>query len=208
MNRPGLLLRLFPACLLLVLAVAVESRAQLNSGLLSGNFRIHDALFPFYAGAEPKLCTVVRVEDIYTDCERRGFFRIGILPLEVMEGVGIEIRNPETAGDGLAQLHHWLESQGARRVELRRVKFLVDSTVTNRVEAGRIRVAADGTWQLLDGVKLVSGTNETKAARATLQISGEQAGELVLETQPPATNFVFGLTATVEKVKTEPTHEK
>jgi len=89
-------------------------------------------------------------------------------------------------------MHKWLWAVAAKRLELRRVKFLFPAPVTNRLETGRARVAAGGRLELFDGVSFVSGTNQMRAARGVLQITGEQSGQLIMETTPPWTNNLFG----------------
>lgn len=166
--------------------------AQPAADLLAGGFRLKGGVFALYSGTEAEPATVVRLDRLYTDYESKGFFRIGVLPLGVMDGVTFELRHPESVTKSLAQLHQWLEPRAARRLELRRVSFVVSAPVTNRLETGRARLAAGGRLALFDGVFLVSGTNELRAARCVLQISGAQAGRLIIETTPPWTNSLFG----------------
>ena len=64
--------------------------------------------------------------------------------------------------------------------------------MTNRLESGRARLVADGRLALFDGVVFVSGTNQMRAARGVLQISGAQAGQIIMETTPPWTNGLIG----------------
>ncbi len=145
-----------------------------------------------YSGTEAEPAAVVRLDRVYTDYERKGFFRIGILPIGVMEGVTFELQHPESVTNGLAQVDKWLGARAARRLELRRVSFLVSAPTTNRLDTGRVRPAADGKLALLDGVNFLSGTNQVRAARGVLQVAGEEVGQLVLETTPPWTNNLFG----------------
>jgi hypothetical protein len=89
-------------------------------------------------------------------------------------------------------LDQWLGAKAARRLELRHVSFLVSAAVTNRLETGRVRPMADGKLALLDGVSFWSGTNQVRAGRGVLQITGAQVGQLVMETTPPWTNNLLG----------------
>jgi hypothetical protein len=135
---------------------------------------------------------VVRLDRVYTDYQSKGFFRIGLLPIGVMEGVTFQLRHPDSVTNALAQMHQWLGAGAAKRLELRRVKFLVPAPVNARLESGRAQVAPGGKLELFDGVSFASGTNQMRAARGVLQITGEQAGQLVMETAPPWTNNLFG----------------
>jgi hypothetical protein len=166
--------------------------AQPAAGLLGGGLALKGGVISLYSGTEAEPATVVRLDRVYMDYESKGFFRIGILPIGVMEGVTFELHHPESVTNSLAQLHQWLGPRAARRLELRRVSFVVSAPVTNRLETGRARLAADGKLALFDGVTLLSGTNEMRAARGELQISGAQAGRLIMETTPPWTNSLFG----------------
>lgn len=166
--------------------------AQPTAGLLGGELALRGAVITLYSGTEAEPTTVVRLDQVRKDYETKGFFRIGILPIGVMEGVTFELHHPESVTNSLAQLHQWLGPRAAERLELRRVSFVVSAPVTNRLDTGRARLAADGRLELLDGVIFVSGTNRMRAARGVLQISGAQAGRLVMETTPPWTNSLFG----------------
>src|ERR1019366_4949309 len=144
-----------------------------------------------YGGADVRPVLRVRLDKVYTDYERKGFFRIGLLPIGVLEGVTFQVEHPDSVTNSLGQMYRWLGGKSARRLELRRVTFLVLGAVTNRLEAGRGRVVAEGKLDLLDGVSFVSGTTQMRAGRARLQITGQQAGQIILEASPPWTNNLF-----------------
>jgi hypothetical protein len=188
---PREIVRLVVASLLSCFAFG-HACAQPAADLLAGGFKLKGGVIGLYRGTETEPATVVRLDHVYTDYERKGFFRIGILPIGVMEGITFELHHPESVTNSLAQLHQWLGPRAAGRLELRRVAFVVSAPVTNRLETGRARLAADGRLALFDGVTLVSGTNQMRAARGALQISGTQAGRLIMETTPPWTNSLFG----------------
>ncbi len=180
----------------LLIAVVVgfwcpSMQAQFASDLLSGRFKAHGIVTAFYEAKEHTPSMIVRADDIYTDYERKGFFRIGILPVGVMEGVTIELHHPESLTNSFAALHTWVGAQAAKRFEFRKVKFLTFEGGTNRLESGRARLISNGKWALLDGVRFLSGTNQVTAPRATLQIAGEDTGRLILATLPPYTNNLF-----------------
>jgi hypothetical protein len=120
-----------------------------------------------------------------------GFFKLGVLPIGVLEGITIDVRRPELLAPSLAQMDCWLAPSGAKRLELRRFQLLVGSSSTNSLEAARVRFGAHGAWELFDGVLFTSGTNQLQAARATLQVTGQQAGKIVLLTSPPTTVSFF-----------------
>jgi hypothetical protein len=148
-------------------------------------------VIPRYSEPDKTLYAVIRVDKVYTEYEKRGFFRIGALPVAVLEGVTYEVRDPGPAAKYLAGLRSWLGGEAGQHVELRGVKLV--ASPNNRLEGGRLLFLDNNQWELADGVRLISGTNEFRAGSATLQVAGAQAGELVLRTTPPTTNtFLFG----------------
>jgi hypothetical protein len=120
------------------------------------------------------------------DYERRGFFRIGLFPVGVLEGVTFEPRDLSSPSGGLAAFRRWLGAGADKHVELHGVTLLLSAT--NRLEAGTLRCLADGRWELRKGVHFISGANDLRAPVATLQWTGNRAGQLVLQTTPPITN--------------------
>jgi len=171
--------------------VCSHAGGQSAADLLAGGCSAKGSVIHLYSGSRAAPATVVHLDKAYKDYESKGFFRIGVLPIGVMDGITFELHDPDAVTNSLARLHQWLGPKGARRLELRRVSFLVSAPVTNRLDMGRAQVVADGKLALLDGVSFVSGTNQIQAPHGMLQVSGAQAGQLVLETTPPWTNHLF-----------------
>jgi hypothetical protein len=165
---------------------------QPAADLLADGFRLKGTVISMYPSTGAGPATVLRFKQAYRDYESRGFFRIGILPIAVVEGVTFELQSCESVTNSLEQLQQWLRSKAAGRLELRRVTFLVSGPLTNRLESGRADLVADGRLALLNGVNFMSGTNQVQATHGTLQFTGAQAGLFVLETSPPWTNSLFG----------------
>jgi len=138
---------------------------------------------PLYVAGEPKAVAVLRVEKVFTDYQRKGFFRIGLLPLCVAEGVRLEVRQPERAAAALASVRGQLRpARGNVPIELRRLVLSVAGESAVELKAGRARLGETGCWLLDGGVTCTQGATVAEAARATLQVTGESAGQLVLET--------------------------
>ena len=172
------------ACFLCFLLT--NAGAQSVSDLLQQGVSVQRAVVPLYTAGSFKLAAVVRVDRAYMDYQHKGFFRIGLFPIGVLDGVTFEAQD---AGDPLASLacvQHWLGTKAGQRIELRRVKFLFSPT--NRLEAGLARCVARDHWELLNGVRFVSGAGEVQAPRATLEMAGPQGGRVILETTPRTTN--------------------
>jgi len=138
---------------------------------------------PLYVAGEPKPVAVLRVEKVFTDYQRKGFFRIGLLPLCVADGVRLEVQQPEKAAAALANVPgHLRLAKGNVPAELRRLVLSVAGEPTVQLKAGRVRFGQAGDWLLDGGVSCAQGTTVTEGARATLQVTGESPGQLVLET--------------------------
>lgn len=141
--------------------------AQTWGDFVTGNSRVQGAVIPVYLGTASDPALVVRADKIYRDYQRKGFFRIGVLPIAVMEGVTFEVRHVELVTNRLARLEHWIDPRASRRLELRQATIRMAGTVTNELRADRIHIVPGGTWALVDDVRLQLGTNEVRAARAT-----------------------------------------
>ena len=151
-------------------------------------------VIPRYNETDKSLYAVITVDKVFTEYEKHGFFRIGALPVAVLEGVTYEAKDPAAAAKNLVRLPVWLGSEAGKHVELRGVKLV--ASPTSSVEGGRLLFSDNNRWELADGVRLISGTNEFRAASATLQVAGARAGELILHTTPRTTNtFLFGNTS-------------
>ncbi len=167
----------------------LKAGGQTLSDLFQSGASLQGAVLPIYSSKTMKLTAIVRVDRTSTEYERRGFFRIGMWPIAVLDGVTYEATNSTSPADALANLHHWLGPSTSKRVELRRVKLIFSPSI--RLEAGAARCEADGHWELLNGVHFVSGAQDLRAAQGALQLAGPLAGQVVLETLPRSTNTVM-----------------
>ena len=146
---------------------------------------------PRYSEPDKALYAVISVDKVYTEYEKHGFFRIGILPVAVLEGVTYEVKDPVPAAKNLARLRSWLGGETGNHLELRQVKLV--ASPTSRLEGARLLFLDNERWQLAGGVRLISGANEFRAESATLRVAGARAGEVILQTTPPTTTtFLFG----------------
>jgi hypothetical protein len=157
-----------------------------------------DLVIPRYSEPDKVLYAVIRVDKVYTEYQKKGFFHIGTLPVVVLEGVTYEVKDPAPAAANLARLRSWLGGDTGRHLELRGVKIVASQD--SRLEAGRMLFLDNDRWQLTGGVRLVTGPSELRAESATFRVAGERAGELILQTAPPATNtFLFGNISQIAK---------
>lgn len=186
----------FPFCQIMPMIKTVLAGAVLLGAMALGlgHVRAQNDLFqswsasgtctPFFVGSEQEPSMMVSVDTVRPGCERKGFFRIGILPIVVMDGVTIEVRKPEALRENLVHLDRWLSERDGKRLEIRNAKLLFCASMTNTLEAGCVKIVPGGKWELLDGVRFSSGTNQVRADHAFLQITGPASGSLVLGSMP------------------------
>jgi hypothetical protein len=125
---------------------------------------------------------VIRVDAAYMDYERHGFFRIGLLPMAVLDGVTFEPQQTVLPADVLNRVAEALGVEGWSHVELRRFKFV--SPPARTLAAERVKCLNGGQWRLMSGIRLTADGREVNASRGTLFLEGKQAGQLVLENAP------------------------
>jgi hypothetical protein len=172
------------ACLFCFLLT--RAGAQSVADLLQRGVSVQRAVVPLYPTNSFKLSAIVRVDRVFMEYQRRGFFRIGLLPVVVLDGVTFEAQDTSDPLGSLACVRRWLATKAGQRIEMRRVKFV--ASPTNHLEAGLARCVAEDHWDLLNGVHFVSGASDIQAPRATLQMAGPRSGQVTLETKPRSTN--------------------
>lgn len=158
----------------------MRAHAQSVADLLQEGASVRHAVVPLYPEGSARLSAVVRVDRTFVDYQRRGFFRIGMFPVAVLDGVTVEARDTGNPLASLETIRHWTKMKPSRHLELRRFKFIFSPT--NHVEAGLVRGVGGDDWELLNGVRYFANGNEILAPRASLQMAGARRGELTLET--------------------------
>jgi len=182
----------------LVCFLLAKAEAQNVSDLLQQGTSVRRAVIPLYTAGSFNLSAVVRVDRAYIDYQRKGFFRIGLFPVGILDGVTIEARNTSSPGSSLACIRRWLETKAGQRIEMRRVTFQLSPT--NRLEAGLARCVAEDNWELLKGVRFVSATREVRASRAILEMAGPRGGQVILDTVPRSTNTFLTSALTLNNI--------
>ena len=170
------------------------AHAQLMHDLLSGKIEMEKVVVPFRAEAKAAPALTMHVDRVYTDYQRKGFFRIGVLPIAVFEGVRFDISGLAQATNGLAHAQRWLGTIPAKRLELRNVEFVIPAGRTNCLQCADARILADGKWQLSGGVTLCFGAGEIRASQAVLQVTGAKAGQVTIGMDPILVTNLFSLT--------------
>lgn len=130
-----------------------------------------------YKGLSPVV--IIHAARIFTDYERHGFFRIGVLPIPVAENVQIQIQSADCLTNALFALHSWDDpSAGVKRLELRTIKIEVFGDKQPRLTAVSARIGQNGNLEL-SAVSLSNAAGpQVSIPKATLQIAGSSAGWL------------------------------
>ena len=121
----------------------------------------------------------IHVDRMFVEYERRGFFRIGLLPIPVAENVQIQIRAADCLTNALFVSHVWNQPPvGARRLELRHLEIKMFGEKQPRLSAAVGRVGQDGNLELSD-VSIFNATGQQMSISiAALQATGSSAGWL------------------------------
>lgn len=151
-----------------------------------------NVLIPIYAEGHPRAVASIRIERVFRDHRRMGFFRVKALPLVVAEGVQLEVRKPAGATNLLAEFSAALHRLGGNRaVELRDFRFALAGEAGPRLQARRLSppTAADPTAFLLEGVRMDDGSRQLAFPKATAV--PDSPGVLRLSTPDATVAFDF-----------------
>jgi len=139
--------------------------------------RANDVTSIEYNGLSPVI--QIHTARIFTDYERHGFFRIGLLPIPVAENVQIQIRSADYLTNALYELHSWDDpSAGVKRLELRTLEIGLFGDKQPRLSAVTARVGQNGTLELSTVSLFDAADQQMSIPKATLQIAGSSTGWL------------------------------
>jgi hypothetical protein len=130
-----------------------------------------------YDSNDLSLVFQVHAARIFTDYERRGFFRIGLLPIPVAENVQIQIQSADCLTNAMLALHSWNQpSVEVRRLELRNLEIKLFGEKQSRLHAVTAHVGQNGTVELSTVSVFGIAGQQASIPKATLQIAGSSAG--------------------------------
>jgi hypothetical protein len=168
------LLKIYTVWAAVVLWVSLGPRANAAEFFGTG---ANDVTSVEYDGLSP--VAQVHVARMFTDYERRGFFRIGLLPIPVAENIQIQIQSADCLTNAMFALHSWNQpSFGARRLEMRNLEIRLFGEKQPRLSAASARVGQNGVLEL-STVSVFNATGQqTSIPKAALQVAGPAAGWL------------------------------
>jgi len=117
----------------------------------------------------------IQAARVFLDHERIGFFRLGLVPLAVVQGAQVQLESADRLTNALASMNSWnLGSRSLRRMEIRELELSLLGEPEPRLRAATARANAAGALEL-SKVSL-PGRPAGSIAKATLQLTGPAAG--------------------------------
>lgn len=141
---------------------------------------------PIYADGQAAPVAVLRIERLATEYEKRGLFRVGLLPKAVFTGVSVELDAIERLPAALANLHNLIErSRREQSWELRLVRVTVRSGPAHFLAIGRVTPDGAKAWRLENLSQLPAAGPARTLATGRLRADGQleleaQAGSVPL----------------------------
>jgi hypothetical protein len=92
---------------------------------------------------------IITAGPLRQDYERKGFFRIGLLPCLVVENLDIQLEEPEVMATALKRAAALLSSHGlaASRLEVRHLTVRANGEPAPRLTVGRLKRDRSGQWR-------------------------------------------------------------
>jgi hypothetical protein len=145
--------------------------------------RITKAVMPIYPDTGVQPLAIIRVDKIFVDHQRRGFFRIGVLPMLAMEGLSIELCDTNQLIVALTNVQSCLSFKGGSSsvVEGRDFSLLCPGGKSEFIHA-RLARLENKEWKLVNGTLSRPGTNSIQFQEAVLGITGKEAGNVICRT--------------------------
>lgn len=137
----------------------------------------NDTTLTEYDGLQ--LISRVHAARAFVDHEKWGFFRLGIFPIAVVEGVQVQILSAGCLTNALSDLNAWHPSASAvRRLEFRNLEISLLNEKEPRLRAAVARISPSGALELSNVSLAGDGGGPVSISKATLQISGPDSGRL------------------------------
>ena len=106
-------------------------------------------VMPIYVDGQSAPVAVLRIEQLATEYEKRGLFRVGLLPKTVLTGVSVELDSVERLPAALAHLQRIIEhSRREHAWELRLVRVTVRRQPVTVLAVGRVTPDGLKAWRL------------------------------------------------------------
>jgi hypothetical protein len=135
---------------------------------------LDDATFEKYQGLQ--LVSRIHITRVYMDHERWGFFKIGLIPVQVVEGVNLQIHSADSLTNAMDAINSAnLSSAAQRHLEFRNIQISLLDEKEPRLRADTASIIQPGVLQL-SHVSVSNGGEAISIPRATLQAGGPDCG--------------------------------
>ena len=133
---------------------------------------------PVYVKLNSEPVAVFRAERILDDYQTKGFFRIGALPLTVVEDLSIELWDPSRLPAALNALgvRFALKDSGKRAVEGRNFTLSFSGEKHGRLQARCVRMEGPTEWTMEEGSVSLPDAAPAHFRRGALVLDGPEAG--------------------------------
>ena len=140
-----------------------------------------NAVISVYSAGKRQAEVILRLGKVRRGYERRGFFRIGVLPMLRVQDVSIEFQETQVLRarlDGIAR--EISELANKRLVSLENVTVRFPGEAEPRLRADAVKFGVSGCWELSGNVRFTFAGESVRTPKAQLNVSGEEAGKLLL----------------------------
>ena len=191
LKRHSRSLLLIGGLLFFVLGTVVCHTAPVGSSAKSLTFSVYNP-----KDLSPEM--VIHADGIFTDYERRGFFRIGLMPVLVADNVRIEVQSVEGLTNILSALHSWIRpGAGAQRLNLKHLEIAVRGETQPCLRAAAGQIGSEGAIQLTSVSASDGSGHQMFMPSAALQLTGPAGGQLswIRNGQPECLRLIKTTTA-------------
>jgi len=167
----------------IILLLAINSPAVAQSSFLNSSARATKVTMSIYPEVGLTPLATFRAEQIHGDYQKRGFFRIGVLPMVVLEELSLELRDTNQLSAALtrANIHFGSRNKSSEVLEGRNFSLSFTGQTNGVLHARTIQLGSRAEWVLHEGTISQRDMPPIPFRRATLTIAGPKAGELTYD---------------------------
>ena len=169
----------------ILLFILSDSQAGHAQGLpVNSQLQMRNVAFGVFNGSGSEPVAICRADHVFSDFQTRGFFRIGALPLVVLDGFSIELGDANRLPTVLTNVADYFcrKDSAKRAIEGREFSLRLAAVKDFQLKAHRVRLETGTSWRLENGSVARPGVPPTIFREALLAIAGPHAGELTCQT--------------------------